>query len=87
MEKIVISQQELDDLPEYSCSIPTGVVVGKRWKRAKNYYDRSKGWVVGEYCEDNPDKDVIAENKKPNKIIIKWFEPTNKNNVIFDWEV
>ena len=27
-----ISREELEKLPEYSCSVPTGTTVGKRWR-------------------------------------------------------
>lgn len=44
----VISQDELDGLPEYSASLPTGTTIGKRWK-AK----RANGeWQIGEYVLD-----------------------------------
>lgn len=33
-----LTKRELDELPEYSCSMPTGTTVGKRWKRDVNAY-------------------------------------------------
>lgn len=54
----VVTQAAFDALPEYSCSIPTGTRIGKRWKRAKNYRDRTKGWWLGEY-EQHPDPDFV----------------------------
>jgi hypothetical protein len=49
---VVVTPREFSNLKEYSCSYPTGVIVGKRWKRKKNYYDESKGWWLGEYIYD-----------------------------------
>lgn len=48
---IELTQRELDNLPEYSTSIPTGVRWGKRWKRNQNFGVRGapKLWVLGEY--------------------------------------
>lgn len=57
----VLTQKEFDALPEYSCSIPTGQSIGKEWKRKNNYYDSSKGWILGEYVEhSDPEKFGIA---------------------------
>ena len=33
----IISREELAKLPEYSCSIPTGTTVGKRWRRDTHF--------------------------------------------------
>jgi hypothetical protein len=65
MKEIVITRADLAALPEYSCSIPTGVVVGKRWRRdvtfgrraLKHHLDQDRPvalWVIGEYvaCAD-----------------------------------
>lgn len=42
-------------LGEYSCSLPTGVVVGKKWLRNDAAFDRSAAeperWFLGEYIE------------------------------------
>lgn len=68
-EKIVyLTYNELKDLPEYSCSLPTGTIEGKRWKRDMNFGNYKKNpdlqpdWVMGEYV-DHPD---------PQKIGIEW---------------
>lgn len=44
------------ELPEYSASIPTGVEVGKRWKRARNTYNGDDGWLMGAF-EEHPSGD------------------------------
>ena len=56
-----LTQKELDDLLEYSCSLPTGTTIGKRWKcntTAYRYNPLMKPhWIVGEYTEhENPEK-------------------------------
>lgn len=51
---IHLSKAELDALPEYSMSVPTGTTIGKRWKRDNNVY-RQHGsepdWWMGEYFD------------------------------------
>ena len=42
METIYLTQKEFDDLLEYSISQPTGVTIGKVWKR-RNYVFKAKG--------------------------------------------
>lgn len=65
-----VTAQELADLPEYSCSIPTGTTIGKRWKKDLRAYDRNPvavteravlgpEWVMGEYVDD-PDPELIG---------------------------
>ncbi len=34
-----LTLEELNNLPTYNCSLPTGTPIGKRWKR--NFVDRS----------------------------------------------
>ncbi len=51
---VVLTAAELKDLPEFSCSLPTGTTEGRRWKRNEAAYGRSPGgsppeWWVGEY--------------------------------------
>lgn len=45
----VMDQEAFNALPDYSCSLPTGTTIGKRWKRRRDYHDETKGWVMGEY--------------------------------------
>lgn len=57
----VVTPEEFEALPEYSCSIPTGKTVGKRWKCKVDYYDASAGWLLREYAEDtcHPDSGYL----------------------------
>ena len=48
-DTIHLTQTEINGLLEYSCSVPTGVIVGKRWKRRI-----IGGWLMGEYTEGRP---------------------------------
>lgn len=61
METIILTKQEFDELPEYSCSMPTGTTIGKKWKRNRfafdpSYYDPRTGnsideWYLHEYTQ------------------------------------
>lgn len=53
-EEVELTQKELDELSEYSCSEPTGIVYGKRWKKNVHAYNpaargREPAWLMGEY--------------------------------------
>lgn len=56
----VISRQELSRLPEYSCTTPTGVTIGKRWRRDTHAYrdQLEPEWMIGEYVDIGRD-DVV----------------------------
>lgn len=62
--EILLTKYEFDILPNYSCSLPTGIVLGKRWKRAVHYHRQkpTDEWLMGEY----------AEHKDPTKAKIIW---------------
>lgn len=67
-----ISRSEFDKLLEYSSTIPTGVVVGKMWKRrigplVKGSDDPSHNWVIGLYAG------TISEGK--DGVLIRWYTP------------
>ena len=40
----LMTKETLDDLKEYNCSLPSGVYVGKMWKRSN-----LNGWVLCVY--------------------------------------
>lgn len=62
-----LTEGEFNDLPNYSCSLPTGTTIGKRWKRREPYEDGPPGtvhlWYMGEYVE-HPDPETVG---------IEWF--------------
>lgn len=51
----VLTQVELDALPEYSFSLPTGTVPGKQWKRKV-----ASDWWLGEYGKIDEATDTIT---------------------------
>lgn len=57
-----VTQAEFDELREYSHTLPSGTVIGRRWKRREPL--ARKGWVLGEY--------VACDI--PNKVGIRWSE-------------
>jgi hypothetical protein len=61
-----IKRRTFDRLYEYSCSMPTGVIPGKVWRRDLNFgtSDRTKCWVLGEYT-----------TKDENTCYIEWRRP------------
>ena len=61
----LLTKEELDALPEYSCSIPTGTIIGKRWKRRT--YKKSNipvndfGYDEKGYFRLEPDSWIMGE--------------------------
>ena len=50
-----LSQKAFDSLPEYSTSEPTGVILGKAWKRNLTWgCDHEPIWVICEYVSAGP---------------------------------
>lgn len=62
---IELTQEQFDKLSEYSCSIPTGTTIGKRWKRGEPYCGPRTHWYMGEY-QQHP--------TNPNLVLIVWKE-------------
>lgn len=62
LQEIKLTQKELDNLPDYSISLPTGKTTGKQWKRK-----HGNGWIMGEYGKI--DGDDILIHWKSIKII------------------
>lgn len=48
-----MSDADRDQLPEYSCSLPTATTIGKRWRRRSN-----GAWWLGEYYDIGDPKRV-----------------------------
>jgi hypothetical protein len=51
LETIELTQAEVDELLEYSTSVPSGTTVGKRWKRDNN--------CLGQTGRPKADRDYI----------------------------
>ena len=72
---LYIKRHELDQMSEYSTSLPTGTAIGKRWKRNINMLAGPHGfavegegppiWRVGEY----------VPHLDPDLVGIKWWRP------------
>lgn len=66
MKETTISVRELAQLPEYSCSVPTGTTIGKRWRRDVNAYRQDRRgappeWVLGRYVDIGDPENVGIE--------------------------
>jgi hypothetical protein len=70
VKTVSLTLEEFKALPDYSCSVPTGVVVGKRWKRHQPYVRRGAcladehncgHWLLGEYVGDD------------ERVVIEWY--------------
>lgn len=62
---IMLSIKEFESLPDYSCSLPSGTIVGKRWRRRIPYRTDQPGpyeFYLAEY----------VESKLPGQIGITW---------------
>lgn len=55
-----LTEAEFYALPDYSCTLPTGTTIGKRWRRREPYEigpEIENVWYMGEYVEcDDPGK-------------------------------
>lgn len=64
-EPAVLGDREVEELLDYSCSIPTGTTIGKRWKRLEPYVIPKRGAqcrYLGEYVD-------IGD---PERVGIRW---------------
>ena len=62
---VMLTVREFEELNDYSCSLPTGTTVGKRWRRRVPYMigpGITNTFVMGEY----------VESYKTNSIGIEW---------------
>lgn len=90
-QELVISRAELKELGEYSCSLPTGTFVGKRWRRNVMAYrpvpvqlipclphvGHVAEWKVAEYVPD----------PEPGMIGIKWWWAVDENHNLIRGEL
>lgn len=63
-EPVYMTQTALESLREYSCSMPTGVFIGKQWRSNTNAFinDEEPNWWLAEYVE-------VSDSKKAG---VKW---------------
>lgn len=62
-DSAILTRKEFNDLPEYSLSLPTGTIIGKRWK-CRTYGYPTETWIMGEYTPD--------PNGRPDHVGIIW---------------
>lgn len=74
LPRLRVTASEFSQLPEYSCSYPTGTTPGKMWRREDGSHDvaylKSGGkpvWLIGEY---DPNDDGKGQTIKVN-----WYLP------------
>ncbi len=69
-KSVILTAAELQALDEYSLSMPTGTIVGKRWKRklwkVRGGYRYEDGWLMGEY--------VAGPDGRPDYVGVVWRE-------------
>lgn len=56
---VSLTRDEFEKLPEYSATLPTGVVIGKCWRRKM----RANQWIIGEY---------VASATKEHHAEVRW---------------
>lgn len=62
MDEEFITRADLAKLLDYSCSLPTGTAVGKRWSRHIPYRVDGESpveWMIGEYVS-HPDPSLVG---------------------------
>jgi hypothetical protein len=79
---IVLSKTAFNLLPEYSASMPSGEILGKRWRRREpwgsGWHSESRptpiSWYMGEYCSGY-DAQLVLGNEVGTqvKIGIRWY--------------
>lgn len=58
--RTTVTLATFDKLDDYSCTLPSGAILGKVWKRHEPYSGRGK-WILGQYTEHtDPDKLTIT---------------------------
>lgn len=61
-----LTMREFKKLLDYSCSMPTGTAIGKRWRRSNRFESRREGrplvWWMGEYYDCG----------KADKVGVRW---------------
>jgi hypothetical protein len=74
LKEALLPRAMFDELPEYSCSLPTGTRIGKCWKRntlATTPLSRDGPWLLG--CFER----IIPGDGRPgragkDRVLIRW---------------
>jgi len=82
VKAVVLTRREFEELGEYSCSLPTGTTVGKRWKRNANAF--TAGPVVRlDFWDGTPVREKLpdvwwmgeyVEHEDPKLVGINWYQ-------------
>lgn len=80
-ETVILTQEEFDNLPEYSCSYPTGTTIGKKWKARWPYSNVPEEWYLREYTGYTEDGEHVSISNRRIQITghpdpALWTEPT-----------
>jgi len=83
METVILSKEEFDDMPEYSCTLPSGTTLGKVWKcdslavapleekrRLALAHKSQHDWYMGGYVPDPNAK--LDKDGQPDTVRIVW---------------
>jgi hypothetical protein len=66
MPTMRISRRQLEALPEYSTSLPTGTYIGKLWRRNVAVVRAPAIWRIGGYFPHEQPDDFVY---------VRWFKP------------
>lgn len=79
-----MTRARLDELPEYSCTLPTGTTPGKKWKRDVNFHARRDPRVMVAHLDFWSGRPAIAgagaliqvppEEHEPQWVLGEYFE-------------
>ncbi len=77
---VEMTQEEFDELGEYSMSIPTGTTPGTRWKKNLNVIDPLRNrlppvWIMGSYFDLGPESDKVGIRWNAIQIVEPQPEP------------
>ena len=87
---ISLTADEMQRLPEYSATIPTGKTIGKRWRRRmtersawdRNGCGKTLWWVVCEYAHLSAEDQL----KWPGDIAILYYLPSVDGSAPGQWQ-
>lgn len=91
-----MTKAKLDELPEYSCSLPTGTTPGKKWKRDVNFHARRDPRVMVAHLDFWSGRPALAgagalipvppEEHEPRWVLGEYFELADDDkNVGIRW--
>lgn len=88
---VIMTAEQFKELPEYSCSMPTGVYAAKRWKRDIHEPNRYAVMQINSFIPPEKQEEEIRKRglDKPEKLEPKWFmgeyKELNKEELLTLW--